>query len=994
MQEKNTNPFVGLRSFQEHENHLFFGRDLQIKNIIHNLILTNFATIIGYSGSGKSSLVRSGIMSTLVNKFPKGHPECWNVGIINPGNDPIYNLAKALLHHTQPEFKTNSKDEINEVSEILSQSNSSIIDTIKKLNKNHSGKFLLIIDQFEEIFRLTKTEDIKKSIHFVNLLLGAFKNKKDQLYIMLTLRSDFIGNCTEFEGLPEALNQSQYLIPRLNTAQFKEVIKGPLAQLNCAISDSLLQVLLDDIVNNQDQLPILQHAMMRTFAYWKLNSSPKQPIDLLHYKAIGTMEKALSNHADEAFEELNEEEKKACEKIFKVLSNFDALKVTRNPIRFSELVKITGFEPKILLNVINTFRRNDRSFLSPKEDVAITDTTIIDISHESLLRLWSRLSVWIKEEMESSAIYKNLCEMAALYQQGKGSLLIDPELEIILKWKENQQPTENWGLRYDYSYLRAINFLEDSKVKFDQDVIFKNLTQKNRIKRTKQFNIFISFACVICLFLGVFSWIEKENANKATQKAIESKNSEIAAREIAINSREEALQSKKVAEQATISAQKSEKKAVDKSIEAEKSKIVAINAKEAADISKNEALESARKETVAAEKAKEETIRANKEKKEATRLKNLSNAIKMAFESEKSFDLKLTDKGITEAINSYQLYTDNTKETKRQNQIYSALNRALFEGKNFKSKFYKHSLGLKKIEKAPNKPIFALLDNSNTVSIIKENAEGLTKVPGNTFQNTTDLKFSNNGKQLLLATTTGEVKIYNTDNLSASAKRITYESSIKSIQNFSFLGRTYLLTSEGKNYPITNLSSYEKINSDALSKLNASKIIMSKNGNYFAAYQNEKISIYSFTISDLVVKVQLMDTLSDTPKEVPTLKFLASNIVATGSKKGVVKIYSISISGKISLLKKITNHKDVKISDIDLYQDSDETYIITSSFDNTLNITNLNNSEELITFKDYDGWVTDMYFDENEKRIYSISQDTFLRYWLIDSKDILKLLKK
>jgi hypothetical protein len=489
MQDKNINPFVGLRSFQERENHLFFGRDIQIKNIIDNLILTNFATIIGYSGSGKSSLVRSGIISTLANKFPKAHPEYWNIGIINPGNDPIHNLAKALLY-MYPEFKTNSKNEINEVSKILSQPNSSIIETIKKLNKNHSGKFLLIIDQFEEIFRFTKTEDIEKSIHFVNLLLGAFKNKEDKLYIMLTLRSDFIGNCTEFEGLPEALNQSQYLIPRLNTAQFKEVINGPLAQLNYAISDSLLQVLLDDIVNNQDQLPILQHAMMRTFAYWKLNSSHKQPIDILHYKAVGTMKKALSNHADEAFEELNTEEKKACEKIFKVLSNFKALKVTRNPIAFSELVKITGFEPSILLNVINTFRRSDRSFLSPKEEVAIIDTTIIDISHESLLRLWSRLRVWIKEEMESSATYKKLCETAEDYQEGRGSLLINPELAIVLKWREKQLPTEEWAKRYNLSYPRAINFLEDSKIKFDQELLKKSLAQSRKSVFLSEFMLF------------------------------------------------------------------------------------------------------------------------------------------------------------------------------------------------------------------------------------------------------------------------------------------------------------------------------------------------------------------------------------------------------------------------------------------------------------------------------------------------------------------------
>ena len=97
-----------------------------------------------------------------------------------------------------------------------------------------------------------------------------------------------------------------------------------------------------------------------------------------------------------------------------------------------KIVKITAVEPAVLINIINTFRTSNRSFLSPIASVKIIDTTIIDISHESLLRLWNRLRVWIKEEMESFEIYKNLCETAALYQEGKGSLLTNPELQIVL----------------------------------------------------------------------------------------------------------------------------------------------------------------------------------------------------------------------------------------------------------------------------------------------------------------------------------------------------------------------------------------------------------------------------------------------------------------------------------------------------------------------------------------------------------------------------------
>jgi WD40 repeat protein len=502
------------------------------------------------------------------------------------------------------------------------------------------------------------------------------------------------------------------------------------------------------------------------------------------------------------------------------------------------------------------------------------------------------------------------------------------------------------------------------------------------------------------LFLGVLSWIEKEKANKQKEIAVKSKNSEKEAKESAVILKDEAVKSESIAKRATLAANNAEKIAIVKSKEAEKSRLEAvknkneaITAKEIADDAKNEALESAKKEKIAAESARLASARAKKEEKEANRLKNLSDAIKMAFESEKSFDLKSTDKGIKEAINSYQLYSENTQDTKRQNQIYSALNRALFEGKNFRSKFYKHNLGLKKIEKASNNNLFALLDNSQTVSIIRENLEGLNKIPNVAFSNISDLKFSNNGDKLILSTITGELKIYNTNNFNTISKNLTFESSIKSIQNFTFSGIEYLLVSEGKKYHLINLVNYEKIDSNKLIEFNAYKNIFSKNGNYIASYQKENILLYSFDISSLGLSLKLINTISSS-KEVSTLKFLSSTMIATGSQKGVVKIYKISKSGDVSFYKQITNHKDVKISDIDIYQDVGETYIITSSFDNTLNITNLDKLEELITFKDYNGWVTDMYFEETEKKIYSISQDSFLRYWLIDSKDILKLLKK
>lgn len=989
------NPFVGLRSFEADEYNLFFGRDLQIKDIIENLTQTNFAAVIGYSGSGKSSLIKSGVIPALKNKSSENKTDSWKIGICTPGYDSIRNLSKMLVDFYPSEKK--SKSSLDEITDLLSEKGNSISDAIHKINDQHTGNCLLIIDQFEEIFNLSNEENFDECKHFVNLLLDTLNTKKSNIFIILTLRSDFIGNCTEFSGLPEALNKSQYLIPRLSKTQFEDVINGPLNEVSYSISDSLLQTLTKDIDNNQDQLPILQHAMMRTIEYWRVESPTNEAIDVHHYKSIGTMKKALSNHADEAYEELNDAEKEGCNKMFKVLANFQNLKVTRNPIKFSDLVKITNVDSQILINVINTFRRSDRSFLSPKEGVEISDDTIIDISHESLLRLWSRLRVWIKEEMESSEIYKNLCETAALYQEGKGSLLINPELEIVLKWRENQNPTEQWGLRYDNSFLRAINFLEDSKTKFDQDTIFKNLAQAKRIKRTKQFTTFISIACILCLFLVVFSWIEKQRAEEAreyatekSKEAEESKVEALLAKDSALESKNIALENAKIAEIARKAAVEAQNIATDKSEEAEKSRILALDARDAAEVSQKEAEKSAISEKIAAENAKKASKKAREEEAEAKRLKNLSDAIKMAFQSEKSFDLKLNEKGTTEAITSYQLYENNRLNLGRDNQIYNALNRALFEGKNYRTGFHKHNVGLKKLEKSKSSNVFALLDNAKIVTLLTEKLDRIVPIQTNVYRNVNDVSFSENG-DLLILQTSGELQLYKANDLSTVSKTFSYDSNINSMHSFTIAGVDYLLASEQLNSHLIDLMTNQELDSSELDNLNASKIIMSKDGAYLAAYQNDEILIYSITISSSKLSLKPMDSLGSS-KRISVLKFLNSNYVATGSKSGVVNVYKISNAKEITLVNKIARHKDVKISDVELFQDAKQTLIITSSYDNTLNLTNLNNPEDFITLKGHSGWVKDLYFDPIQKKVYSISQDSFLRFWLIDPNDILKLL--
>ena len=990
------NPFIGLRAFEIEENHLFFGRKRQIEEIVNKLDETNFAAVIGYSGSGKSSLIKSGIIPELKEKMLFDGKTDWKIGLFTPGYNPIDKLITTLLGTTDLVEQRREELQLSFLERFVS-TNFSINDALKEINPHYSGNYLIIVDQFEELFSLSKKDN--KSALFVKRLLESITNNQHKIYFMLTLRSDFLGSCTEFEGLTEALNRSQYLVPRLTEIQYKEAIQGPLSVYNYTISDALLEILTKSINSTEDQLSLLQHAMMRTIELWKAKNGGEGSIDVHHYKAIGTMEKALSNHAEEAFEELNEAEKEVCKKMFQVLVNFENLQITKNPISFARLLEITDAKEKSLRSVIDVFRSNNRAFLNPKESVKITHSTIIDISHESLLRLWSRLTIWIREEMEYSKIYKNLCEAAELYQDGKGSLLVNPELEITLKWEETQNPSEEWGSKYNPSYARAINFLQTSKSKFDEEIVRKNAAQAKRIKRNKQFTTFISIAFVICLFLVVFSWIEKQKAvaatKLATQKTIEAeinRNEAVVAKDSAEILRNRAEKNALIAVNARDSANIARQIAVIKSIEAEENRIDALIAKDSAEVSRNRALSSAENEKIAAQIAKEAFKKAQEEEFEAKRLKRLSDAIKMAFESEKSVDLKQLEIGISQAVKSHQLFIENSIGTQRQNQIYNALNRSLVEGKNLKKTFYQHNIGLSKITKSPKNELTAVLDNSGKVILVKESSKGFTLVKSNLASNVSTLYHSKNGS-LVLGSNDGKVTIYSTNNPLQPTRYFTFPNKIRFLSSFVTDGVEYLLIAEGVRIHAVNMATFASNDTSLLPNIDTLSVRIHSTNEVLAIHQNHRIELYKLGVTNDSIVPKPLGTIEGITN-LTTINFSDSGLMATGTNQGKVNVYQLHQNIPPRLLTEITNHKNVKISHIAFYETTAETLIITSSYDNTLNVADLNNPDDFITLKGHTSWVRDFYFDGLQKKIYSVSQDAFLRYWFIDPTDIITQLNK
>ena len=468
--KRTNNPFPGLRPFETEEYRLFFGREGQSDELLTRLQRTRFLAVVGTSGSGKSSLIRAGLMPSLHGGLMAGAGSGWRIAVMRPGGDPIGNLAAELVKEdvlpaAGAGLRTNEAEAV--IDATLRTGSLGIVNVAYQGRLGEHEKLLIVVDQFEELFRFRAAQqntNADEAAAFVKLLLEAAQQRELSIYVVLTMRSDFLGDCAQFRGLPEAINEGQYLIPRMTRDERRFAVTGPVGVTRGKITEPLVNRLLNDVGDNPDQLPILQHALMRTWEHWQTHRRNGDPIGIEHYEAIGTMSHALSRHADEAFNELPDKRSRViAEQLFKALSERGAdNREIRRPTRMDALCKIAATSIQEMTAVIDVFRRVGRSFLMPPAGVQLNPDTVIDISHESLIRNWQRLKEWVNEEAQSARYYRRLAETAELHREGSEGLMQDPALQIIFDWYQDEKPNAAWAERYHSDFNEAITYLDNS----------------------------------------------------------------------------------------------------------------------------------------------------------------------------------------------------------------------------------------------------------------------------------------------------------------------------------------------------------------------------------------------------------------------------------------------------------------------------------------------------------------------------------------------------
>lgn len=519
-------PYPGLRPFNEEESIFFRGREEHIEKIISQLEEKKFVMLTGASGDGKSSLVYAGVIPNARAGFFKAKFNNWLIADFKPERTPLKNMAIALADKL-------GYTDVAEVEKELGFGFSSLINLYKnspyhldynsdkwkntseadrKVLKRKAANLFLLVDQFEEFFTNSENYNHGKasvaSQVVVNLLLETAKIALAEdlpIYIICTMRSDYIGQCAAFRGLPEYIGFSQFFVPRLKRKEIHQVIEEPAMLNGDKIANRLTETLINEIGEGFDQLPVLQHALNQI---WNQASKGVEEMNLIHlaklsglpkdqlpqedknsfeswFETVPTFKKAFFNapslenvlnaHANELYEttadyynkrqdeKITREEAETIIKIaFQCLTKIDNSRAVRNRMSLQEITNIIN-RPEVTAEkvgkVLDIFRLPGNTLIKPYISIdgkheKLNPGDVLDITHESLIRNWDLLTEWGKEEHENLLNFLDFNKSLQRWitnDKSKGYLLPIGPLTFFENWYSKCNPNKYWLARYDES---------------------------------------------------------------------------------------------------------------------------------------------------------------------------------------------------------------------------------------------------------------------------------------------------------------------------------------------------------------------------------------------------------------------------------------------------------------------------------------------------------------------------------------------------------------
>ncbi len=1016
------NPFPGLRSFESQDSALFFGRESHIKALRTKLSLNRFLAIVASSGSGKSSLVKAGLIPSLEREKLSGTAQdSWNIILFRPGAAPIDSLARALQLNL-----TGSVDGMAELADEIRRDPGVVQSLLKSVgDKNH----LFVIDQFEEVFRyaqasaptsVDRLDQDDETAQLISLLMDMIGQQDGTVYVVLTMRSDFLDDCTNYPGFTEVINKGYYLLPKMNSAEMRRAIVLPIETRDASISPTLADRLVDEIGSSFDHLPILQHALMRTWDHWEAQGGAES-IDGTHYEAVGTMEQAVSRHAEEIYHGLADNRcRLAIEKIFKslvVLAPGD-IGVLR-PTQLGAIVRMTGLDPALLAEVVNRFRQQGSSFLTPSFTQALTPDSFVDISMEKIVGLWERLGTWIAEETESANLYKKIGVAAQRNQAGKTGLLVNPELQLGIQWLREEKPTLEWAEKYDPYFERVINYLEHSQTQHETAIQNNEDQQKRELKKARYFAVVMGVASLLSLLFLVISLVLRYDAEQSRKQSMEKEKLALFERIRAEQQTRESITQKRIAEQQEVIAEqqrrlteeqrsiavREQRLAEIKRIEAEIAQQIAViekvkadSAQRRAEVQKNLAVKSKALADLLRVQADSSRLAAQLSQIDAEQQRARAVARSVAIQS---YQMTETGQDALPALLAAQAFRFNlrTGGSKDNPEIFKALSKAA----GSKTVLRWHSGTVRGVIRKPNGQAYASIGDDGTAKVwgagltgqasVKTYAPPESKVP----ISLRSLVFSASGDRLFAGSATGQLYGWPTEPLVAVPQVIpAHQSVINTLLLDNKAAKLISISNDG------NLRTWkiEPMKLDSLQNVQSGIPIfcarITPDGKSLACGSN-KGRVLIFDLQQLEAAPVIFNYYGFGTR-VTALAFDqdGSHLITANSAGSLYRWdFKRNKIGRIGL--PLSGRHTSPVNDITFSPDGK--LLATCGYDWTVHVWNyasiVNRQLQPIVLDDFDTWVFGLTFSADGKRLLAGGADRTIRSWNVDPDELYqKVLEK
>ena len=378
-------PYKGLARFDIDDASYFFGREHLVATLVARLAISRFVGVIGASGSGKSSVVRAGLLAALSHGVLPGS-EGWPVVVMTPGAEPITNLAWAL----SPLTYMGPRDLCDVIERDLEEFVQLVHDAARQRGVS---RIVLAVDQFEEVATLCRDADQRE--RFLSALVDGATDHEGPLAVIAVVRADYYGTLAPHPEISRLFEQSQTIVGAMSRIELRRAIVEPARRVGLGVEDELVDAVCQDANDEPGALPLVSTALLET---WVRRSQNTLTADA--YRNVGGVHGALARMADDVYDRFADDEKVAARQILLRLAEpgEDRDDVRRRAPR-EELP--SGEAAAAALSTLVDRR------------LVVADNGSVEVAHEALLREWPRLRGWLEEDRDGRRLHRHLTEDAA-----------------------------------------------------------------------------------------------------------------------------------------------------------------------------------------------------------------------------------------------------------------------------------------------------------------------------------------------------------------------------------------------------------------------------------------------------------------------------------------------------------------------------------------------------------------------------------------------------